>query len=427
MTETIRGTEHEKALLGSLMLAPELWADCHDLAPEDFSLPAHRTVFAAIQALQLEDAVDYVSVHDYLERHNELAQVGGSGFIASLIQGIPTLRSIRHYAELVKAEKLRARLEQTSRVILASALSSADPSDALRRAEEAIFALGGTSTSGWYTPQALVDSEEAQYQVRRERRSGVTLGMGRMDEKVSLSPGSFWVLGARPSIGKSAFLANVAHNCVENNVRFLWVVAEMGQNRNFWRIISVASGVSLFGIKNARLGGSELGRYGETMLSVRQKNNFRLRDCPGITVAQIMSDVRRAKSELGGLDLVLVDYFQLLGSAGRRQTDREEYAANVKGLVELASREKVPVLCGAQLNRNAQTDEEKDKPTTAELKGTGNLEEAASGVILLHRWNRNAPMPEQRGAEIIVAKHQDGPCGSYKSYFDHESQRWTVE
>lgn len=414
----------EKALLGAVLIKGGLLATAQGLQSEDFGFPAHRRIWHALQALAGESA-DVVTVTDYLNRAGELDSIGGAEYLGEIISGIPRLTSVSHYAVIVREHANRRRIiEGAVRLIEMAEAGSAE--QATQALESLAGEVKGHVSSGVYSSKAWADEEEKDYKRRLEGKAlGITTGLSDLDGLLSpgFQRGELWFIGARPSIGKTSFLMGALDHNLREGRRCVHLALEMGPVRNLWRLLSIRSGVPLWKIRKPDKKESfERERYSKAWCEIHEAGNLVFHDCPGASVGELSWRIRQAREALGGLDLVTCDYFQLI-ALGKSESGYEGRTRNAQKLAALAVREGVPLLVGCQLNRGAETDEQKDRPTRAELEGTGRLEQVASGVILLHRWNRRTE-EEITPGEILIDKNQDGRLGIVQADYYGACTRW---
>ena len=417
--------EAERGILGAVLVRPGLLATAEGLEPGDFGLPSHRHVWRALLALQGAEA-DLIRVTDYLSRSGELEAAGGAAAVSELVDGVPQLSSVAHYAGIIRDAATRRRImEGAYRLFETAKTGTAEETTAAL--ERLAGETAGQRSGGVYSASRWAAVEEADFKRRLEGEAlGISTGLRDLDSLLSpgLQPGELWFVGARPSIGKTSFLVGVLDHSLKAGRRCCHLALEMGPVRNLWRLLSIRSGVPLWKIrKPAAQGAEERERYSQAWQEVAGADRAAVfHDCPGASVEELGWRIRQAKRALGGLDLVTVDYFQLI-AFGRAESGYEGRTRNAQALAALAVRERVLLVVGCQLNRGAETDCQEDRPTRADLEGTGRLEQVASGVLLLHRWKRRSGVSLNPG-EILVDKNQDGPLGTVQADYYAPCARW---
>jgi len=418
--------EVERALLGALLVSPRLLNTTDGLSGELFGLPSHRLIYRALTALGAE--ADLVSVTAKLNETGSLSAAGGPEAVSSLVDGMPRLTSVRRYVEVLRETAYRRRAARAG-YELGLAAANPDPdaaSGTVRRIATGLLAEG--IQTRLVTGEELAEAELANYTERtRAPAACAVFGLPPLDALASLHRGSAWFVGARPSVGKTSFLVGMALANLRDGRRVLYLGCEMGERRLAWRFFSHDSGVALTAIIRAEATTLEQSEaYSRALLRMSRQENFRLAYHPRPTPAEVGALLRSAKERMGGLDLVLLDYLQKVRPIRGRSSMYEERTDVVQALVAMAGEMDVPLVIGAQLNRDAATDEEQDRPRLGQLKGTGSIEEEATGVVLLHRWHLH-----ERGrvkpAEIILAKQQDGPTALLPATLDRWTGRWAAD
>jgi len=422
--------EAEKALLGAVLLGQEeSFLVLCGMKPYEFGISLHRLIVEA--ALDVGLGCDLVSVSDWLNRHGKIKDMAQYGLISDLTQGIPRLSTAQaqHYCSIIREsyqKRAMARLAKTMMSQCEAGKTGSEVAELAATSAQKVKASMDRKRS--YTAKELAQMEEKDVASRvGPRPDGFRWSIPGLAAFTSdLDRGSLWIVASRPRIGKSTFLAGaIVHNLIGGR-RILHFACEMGPIRNVWRILSVKSEVPVWNIKHfGKQTGSENKRYLEAFAWLQGMNHYRLVDHPGIRPSQIRAEVRTAEAVMGGrLDAVVIDYFQLLAADQKYTSRRDEGTEILSQLVEIGSEHRVPVILGAQLNRNAETDKKDDVPSLSELKDTGSLEEKASGVLLLHRWNL-LEHEDISDAKIIVAKQQDGGMGSLDAHFHRYIPKWT--
>lgn len=420
--------EAEKALC-SLALRGKLtiW-----LMPNLLAFPAHvRIMTAHVNLRTRNESSDFVTITQELRQTKELAGAGGVEYLDELFNFmgglVPTSEAQAGYWAIVSDAHLRRRAEIAGNRFLQEAkLGQKNPSELLEMVTTELGALDQQHRQKHtFTGEDLYALEEQDVKRRVvPEGEGPSFGLAKLDSetKPGMQPNDFWVVGARPRVGKSQFLGGVILHNLKQKRKVLQVSCEMGPIRNFWRLMAIDSGVGLWKIRNFKgLNEWDGERYLKSLVAFKVCKNYRMLYRAGITTSAILHEARAMQKEIG-LDLITVDYFQLLQAEGKYKSLYEQKTELVRKLVEIPAKLGVPLLLGAQLNRGAESDDRKDRPSLAELKDTGALEEAASGVILLHRWDKYAR--DNYEGLVILAKNQDGPCGEAIVTWDREIPAW---
>lgn len=418
--------EVEQTLLGAIILRPGLIGTTEALQPEDFGIPSNRRIYRACVDLSKDGGLDLVTLTTKLS--DDLGSVGGAEYLSGLISGVPRLSTVVHYARILKSLSARRA------IILALSQANtalADPDVTELEVIDDLLARLQLSrpnpNQGLYTGKELCAAEEADFgsRLREDKVDSVVVPIRSLEKVVTIGRGDFVVLGARPSVGKSSFLAGMTDENIRQGRKVFHLACEMQLLRNTWRFFAIHSGLPLHKIKFPRNQKSEdNAAYLNAFTFYEAVQNFIFGYLPRPRISEVQDAIKAAEKRMGGLDLVVLDYFQKVQPDRRSKDSFVERSEVASRLAAMAGELNVPILCGCQLNRNAESDHEKDKPSKSELKGTGSLEEEATTVLLLHRWGMLSSSCDLGGAEIIVAKQQDGPCGICEARFVKEGARW---
>jgi replicative DNA helicase len=415
----------EQSVLGGILIDPSRLDDAVDiLSAEDFFRAAHRRIWEAIrQVASSGGAIDLLTVRAALGPH--LDDVGGPAYLAGLTDGVPRATNVAHYARLVRDYALRRAVERLGRELVSAAVSGADSgADLLERGETTLLALRtsqpGTSVSD---PAARAAAAMTTIEAAAEgKRRGVLSGLRELDAMTfGFRPGQLIVLGARPSQGKTALALNIARGAgVSGPV--LFASLEMSTEQINLRELALRAAIPHALLDAGRIPAHLHGTLADALQAVYD-GNIHVLDRPGATVSQIRGAARRlTASAKRPPALIVVDYLQLMRSErGTRVENRTlEVAQFSAGLKQIARELDVPVLALSQLSRQSETRQDK-RPILADLRESGALEQDADIVLLLHRsgvYDRN---PDDRRAEVIVAKQRNGPTGIAHLQFDAET------
>jgi len=415
----------ERALLGAILAHPPL-LDSEGLHEGLFASLANRKIFLAMRELGSEK-LDLVTLTDHLVARGLLGAVGGAAYVSELFSSAGTkLSSVRHYVGILSEAAYR-------RDVLAAAYRAAVAAQTEPDLEKVSLSVGELeiSAAARYGAQVLTGADIVRQEIQdfstrcKGKSVAATFGIEPLDQSAKILRKSVWFVGARPGIGKTSFLMQTALHNAKRGVKTLFVGLEMGTKRLTWRAVAHLSGMPLRRIIEARFEGpAENTAFLEALEWIEKTKDFSLAYHPGPAVREVRQMVRNARQRLGGLDLVCLDYVQLLQSGGRWKSLYEERTEIVRKLVAMAGEEDIALVCGAQLNREAETIRQEDRPRLGELKGTGSLEEEATGVVLLHRWDVYSAQ-RWRDAEAILAKNQDGRAAIAKLFMDTWTGRFT--
>ena len=421
----------EQGVLGSLLIDPEAIAQIADwLTSNDFYRDAHQTIYRTLLALyERRDPGDFVTLSDELERLGMLEQVGGQSFIVSLMNGVPTSANVEHYGRIVRQKAIFRRLIHASGEIAAHAYQ--EESDALEYAEQTIFALGQEGAVSDFTPMdTIITTCLHQLDVVHEHQHeiiGVPTGFRPLDVALGgLQRSDLIILAGRPATGKTSLALNIASNAVySHRLRVAVFSLEMGKEQLGLRLLSMHSRIDQ---QRLKLGWVRDEEWERIMNSSRElsEGTIWIDDTAGITLAAMRSKARRLQAQYG-VDLIVVDYLQLMKATleGKRSANREQEIAEIsRGLKGIAKDLNVPVLALAQLSRAVESRQSK-VPQLSDLRESGAIENDADVVLFIYREELYDQEFEARGtADIIIAKHRNGPVGTVRVGFEASQTRF---
>jgi replicative DNA helicase len=409
----------ERSVLGAILLDNHaLNMAVEKLKPEDFFFDPHRRIFnLMIQLGESQQAIDLVTLADLLHRRGELEAAGGHAYIAQLIDGVPRISHLEHYARIVKEKSLLRGLIHATHSIQQTALEAEEDADAvLDRAESAIFQIAEDRVrTGLVSMKDVVhENFERLHRVITEGRriTGLPTGYAQLDALTSgLQPSELIILAARPSVGKTALALNLAENAAfQHRAQVAIFSLEMSKESLLMRLLASQARVDSHKFRTGHLSNEDwrqmtvtLGQLSETPLWID--------DSGSATVTEIGAKARRLKRDRG-LSLVVVDYLQLIAARGRFSNRNEEVSSITRGLKALAKELKVPVLVLSQLTRAPER--ETRVPHLADLRESGAIEQDADVVFFIHRPNlykkKGEVTDEERAqTDLIIAKQRNGP------------------
>ena len=409
--------EAEESVLGSLIIDPEAIAQVEDvLRPDDFYRDAHKTLYQSMLTLSARhEPADFVTLCDELERIGKLSLVGGASAIASLMNGVPTSANAVYYARIVAQKALYRRLIHAAGQIAALAYEEAD--DVLEEAEQLIFALGQA--------QGVASDLTPVQEVLSDCLTTLDAPLGGDWHARS----DLVILAARPGTGKSSFALNVARNACRQGERVALFSLEMSRHQLGMRLLSMEAGIDQHRL---RLGWVEDHEWEQLVaaLGILSEEQLWIDDTAALSLASLRSRARRMQAQ-HGVDLVIVDYLQLLRANldGKRLQNREQEIAEIsRGLKAIAKELDVPVLALAQLSRAVEVRASK-VPQLSDLRESGSIENEADVVLFIYRDDLYNPENETKGfADLIIAKHRNGPTGTIRLGFDPTQTRfYTLE
>jgi replicative DNA helicase len=392
------------------------------LRREDFYKPANGEILSVIAELFAQgQPADAVTVADAVARRGMLDFVGGKPYLHTLVASVPTLGSVGHYARIVSDHaRLRRLIDAGAGVVDLGYSLPADVDEACDQAEAAIFAAATHETA-----RQAITLRQAVTQVldRMDRESGassvvtgVSTGLGTLDTLTAgLQRRDLVVIGARTSMGKSALAGGIAFAAARAGVPALVFSLEMSAEQLGLRLLAAEARLPIHRLQRGSLTLEESTRL-STALGVVAEAPMRIEDSAALTVMELRSRCRRV-SATEGLGLVVIDYLQLMSSSGRAENRVQEVSEICRGLKVLAGELGVPVVALSQLSRNLEYRADK-RPMLADLRESGDIEQSADVVLLIYRDEVYNPETPAKGvAELIVAKHRQGPTGTVKVGF----------
>ncbi len=415
----------ERSVLGAVLLDNHaLNAALERLKPEDFFLGQHRRVFQQMIVLgEAQQAIDLVTLTDELHRRGELEAAGGAAYLAQLMDGVPRVTNVDHYARIVKEKAILRNLIHATHAIQQQALEADEDADAiLDRAESEIFQLAEDRVrAGFIGVKDLVrDNFDRLSKILTEGRkiTGLATGYTQLDNLTSgFQPSELLILASRPSMGKTALALNIAENVAVRAKEPVAIFSlEMSKESLLVRLLSAYAHIDAHKFRTGHLS-REDGRRMTQALGELAEVPLWIDDSGSATVMEMGAKARRLKRDKG-LSLVVVDYLQLVAARGRFSNRNEEVSSITRGLKGLAKELKVPVLVLSQLTRAPEREER--APQLADLRESGAIEQDADVVLFIYRPNMYKPdqTPEERAeAEIIIAKQRNGPTDRIQFVF----------
>lgn len=419
--------EAEEAVLGSLLIDPDAIIRLATiLKPDDFYREKHGWIYDAILILhERREPIDFLTVCDELERRQQLDEVGGRAFITTLINAVPTSIHAEHYARIVERTAIRRRLIEAAGQIAVLAYQEADDvGEVVDRAEQVLFGISERRISRELVPIRQILSEyydRIEYLTRhQDEMLGVPTGFNDIDKLLGgMQKSDLIILAARPSVGKTGLALSFAHNAAKRfKQRVAFFSLEMSNEQVVQRLISAETGIDSQKLRQANLSEQEWARFMQAY-SELSETMFYIDDTPGISALELRTKARRLHAEMG-LDLVIVDYLQLMRGDMRTENRVQEIASISRALKGLARELNVPLLALSQLSRSVESRTEKI-PRLSDLRESGSLEQDADVVIFIYRDELYNDNTERKNlADIIVAKHRNGPTGNVTLYFRKE-------
>ena len=433
--------EAEEAVLGSILLEQDSIISVMEfLVPDDFYRVAHQLIFAAmIELNQNSEAIDPITVSEKLRQKNQIENVGGEAGIIELLDKVPTAANVEFYTQIVLEKSTRRKLIKTSTNIVKNAYQEDETiANVLDTAERDILSVSeGRNKAGFIPIRDVLHDAYESLEERSKNNGEVTgiatgyIGLDRMTS--GLHAEELIILAARPSVGKTAFVLNIAKNVAVNlNETVAIFSLEMGAESLVERIICSHASINAGHLKTGKLTDEEYTQY-FVATGVLAEAPIYIDDTPGIRVSEIRAKCRRLKQERNNLGLVVIDYLQLIEGNGKesRQQEVSEISRNLK---KLAKELKVPVIALSQLSRGVEQRQDK-RPIMSDIRESGSIEQDADIVAFLYRDDYYRQEPDENGhvpevepnstIEVIIEKNRSGPRGTVELNFMKEFNKFT--
>jgi replicative DNA helicase len=428
--------EAEKSVLGAILIHNDAFNHAAELIDaRDFFRDAHRRIFEKMIALsERSHAIDLVTLKEELHKSGELDEVGGPAYIASLADGVPRSANVEHYARIVKEKATLRNLIHSANRILSTAYEAEQDADlVLDDAEKAIFEIAEDRIREGFVPlRDLVQSSFATIEKLQQQKglvTGVPTGFIDLDEITSgLQPSDLVLVAARPSMGKTSFVLNIAQHVGTTTAMTVGFFSlEMSKEQLFMRLLTSEARIDAHRFRSGHLTEKDYGRLSHALGTLAEARVF-IDDTASIGVLEMRAKARRLKAE-HGLDLLVIDYIQLMQGRGRFESRQQELASISRSLKGLAKELHVPIVALSQLSRAPETRSD-HRPQLSDLRESGALEQDADLVMFIFREEQyrdaeGQPNQEAEGiAEIIVGKQRNGPTGTVKLAFIKEHTRF---
>jgi replicative DNA helicase len=424
--------EAEQSLLGCLMLAKDAMIKVVDiLTPEDFYRPVHQKIYQVCQELfQKGEPIDFLSVSNRLKEKGILEEIGGMSYLTELINSVPTPAHVLNYAKIIHRKRILRDLISASQEIGLLALNESEDVDViLDKAERKIFSIAQRNLTQNFVcvKDTLEDAFNRIDMLSKHERGmrGLPTGFRDLDNLLAgLQKSDLIILASRPTLGKSSLALNIAANiAINQKVPVGFFSLEMSRDQIVDRLISSLSGVDLWRIRTGRL--SAEGEENDftkirQALDILSRAPIYIDDTAAVSVLQIKAMSRRLQAEKG-LGLVIIDYLQLVEPLNPNASPVQQVSENSRALKAMAKELNIPVLVISQLSR-AVEQRSPQIPRLADLRQSGTIEQDADVVLFIYREDRYNPDTSRKGiADIIVAKHRNGPVGRVELYFDERT------
>ncbi|MHB1296391.1 MAG: replicative DNA helicase [Anaerolineae bacterium] len=418
--------EAEQSVLGSLLIDPDAIIKIGNfLKAEDFYREAHQLIFGSILRLhERRLPADYVTLVDELERQNQLEIIGGSAYLTSLINTVPTSVHVEHYAHIVERTSVMRSLIRAAGEIAALAYEEREEVDeVIDQAERILFEVSQRRISKSLVPiSEIIRSyyDRVEFLVEhRDETLGVPSGFTDLDRLLGgLQPSDLIIIAARPGVGKSSLAVTIATNAaLKHNAVVAIFTLEMSGEQVVQRMISANTGIDSQRLRLGRIEDREWDQFTSVSGTLSEAAIY-IDDTPSPSPMEIRTKARRLKAE-SNLDLVIIDYLQLMQSGDRRNENRvQEISYISRSLKALARELNVPVIALSQLSRAVESRTDR-RPVLSDLRESGSIEQDADVVMFIYREDMyDEDSPRINIADIIVAKHRNGPTDTISLHFN---------
>ena len=423
--------EAERTVLGAVLVDNQAFNSAAELlTKEDFYRDAHRRIFDAMAALaERSQPIDLVTLKDELVRESALEAVGGAQYLAALVDGVPRITSVEHWSRIIKEKAVLRNLIHAGNRIVQSCFEGEDDAAALLdQAEQSIFSIAEKRIrTGFQSMREIVKESFRtidQLSQSKDVVTGLATGFVDIDEMTSgLQKGDLVIVAARPAMGKTSFCLNVAQHVALRVGETVGLFSlEMSKEQLALRLLCADARIDAHRLRTGKLNEKDWARLAKSYNDLSQSRLF-IDDSATISPLEMRAKCRRLKAE-HGLALIIVDYLQLVTSAGRSENRQQELSAISRSMKGLAKELACPVIALSQLSRapEARTDR---RPQLSDLRESGAIEQDADLVMFIYREEEYKPTDENRGiAEIIIGKQRNGPTGSRKLAFIKEFTRF---
>lgn len=428
--------EAEQSLLGCMLLDPKVQSEiASSLKEDDFHFESHKYLFSAMEEIiQQNKPLDFVTLVDALEKNGTLDKVGGLSYIANLSNTMPSTVNYKSYLDIVLRDSMMRKLIGGSMDIIDECKQSKDKDSALAFAEKTVFDISSTADTSDVVnidkiiPDVMVKLDELSKNKTALR--GIRTKYRGLDKLLDgLHKSDLIILAARPAVGKTSFAMNIVSNIATQGYNCAVFSLEMSKEQIVQRLLCSVANVSMEHASKGEMSKTEWLKISQAKETLYKSNIF-IDDSAIITPQEVLSKCRRLKRKFG-LDLIMIDYVQLMTAGKTRDSDnrQQEITEISRNLKILAKEINVPVLALSQLSRAVET--RKGRPQLSDLRESGAIEQDADIVMFIHRPDKGATEKElaegkvkKNVAEIIVEKHRSGPTGVVELFFKGECTKF---
>lgn len=429
-----QNVDAESSLIGSILIDADAIVRVADIINfNDFYDDRHQIIYKAISTLYSKHSpIDILTLTNQLKNEGNLNEVGGASYLTELTNYVPTAAHVEEYAQIVSQKAIRRRLIKASQDMAKLGYDESQTIQSLiEEAEAQLFQVSQKQVKQDISSieDILAESFERLDELHKDKGKirGVPTGYKDIDNTLAgLQRSDLIVIAARPSMGKTAFSLNLAHNIATKAEQPVLIFSlEMSKEQLVDRMLSMESGVDAWNIRTGNLSDADFEKIGQAMGTLSEASIF-IDDSPGITVSDLRTKARREqhKQQLG---LIVVDYLQLMSGGSKFGGDGnrvQEISEISRGLKAIARELNVPVIALSQLSRSVES-RSPQIPQLADLRESGSIEQDADIVAFIYREEWYNPETERKNiADILIKKHRNGPTGNIELYFDKERQRF---
>lgn len=418
--------EAEKSVLGAMLLDKEAVVQVAEfLLPDHFYSPVHRDIYEAVVQLFEEGLpIDIVTLSDKLKAHKKLKCIGGRAYLTELVEAVPTAAHVEEYGQIVKSLSMRRQLiSAAAKISELAQKEDRDVADVLDESEQELFSISQESLRERFKHirDLLKNAYERAESIDQmsDKLIGVPSGFKVIDSLLGgFQPSDLIILAARPSVGKTALALDIArHASVVEKKKVAFFSLEMSDTQLMDRMLGMQARVPFWDLRMGKLKDQSFERLADAMGRLAEAEMF-IDDKPGQSVMEVRTKARRLQLEYG-VDLIVVDYMQLMHS--RRLESRVQEVSEISLAMKNLARElKIPVIVLSQLSRAVESRADRI-PQLSDLRESGSIEQDADIVMFLNREEQYNPDTDRKGvADLIVAKHRNGPTGRYELAFVKE-------
>ena len=419
----------EQAVLGSIMLRKEAMHEVEDIInPDSFYVEKHKIIFRAMLDLSLKnEPIDMLSLSTKLIEQKALENIGGNQYLAEIVNVVPSSTNIKHYAEIVQKKYILRSLIEAADYVSELGFEESDDhmDDILDMAEKKIFSVISSPKSQKFInlKDALPEAWERLEKLHehKDMLRGLPTGFRDLDNALSgLQKSDLIIIAARPSMGKTTLALDIARmSSITHDKSVLIFSLEMSSQQLVDRMLSAQSRVNAWNLRTGRLSSDREFSQLRDSLDRLAKAKIYIDDQPGNSIVRMKALSRRLKAEKG-LDLIVVDYLQLMTTSKDYDSMVNQVTEISRSLKSLAKELNVPVLALSQLSRAVES--RGGKPRLSDLRDSGSIEQDADVVMFIHREDKNKDESEKTNiAEILIEKHRNGPTGKVELYFDEKT------